>query len=125
MSDYIIKITPNHKPCMVSCPGKLSLEYMQRAVEGPIEIASLCRDLRSKYPELRMIVNEEGKLFDLRTNIIASLIHEYLLDMIAGPAILVIAESEELRPLTEAEAADVRETIEKLCSIEFEEDEEE
>ena len=123
MSDYIIKIEPNHRPHLVECDD-LTLEYMQTMVEGPIEVASLCRDLSCKYPELRMIVNEEGKLIDLLGNLIASVFHFVLRDMISGTAILVIADGEELRPMTEAEATDIRETIEHLFNIEFEEGEE-
>lgn len=120
MSEYIIKVEPGHMPCLVEC-NELTLEYMQTMVEGPIEVASLCRDLRSKYPELRMIVNEEGKLFELPGNLIASTFHYTLRDMIVGTALLVIAEGEELRPMTEAEATDVRETIERIYHINFEE----
>ena len=61
MSEYIIKIEPNHRPHLVECDD-LTLEYMQTMVEGPIEVTSLCCDLSCKYPDLRMIVNEEGKL---------------------------------------------------------------
>lgn len=124
MSEYIIKIEPNHRPRLVEC-DELTLEYMQSQVEGNIEVTGLCRDLQYKYPELRMIVNEEGKFFDLPGNLIASVFHFVLRDMIAGTAILVIAEGEELRPMTEAEANDIRETIEHIFNIEFEEGEEE
>ncbi|MBE6760381.1 MAG: DUF3846 domain-containing protein [Ruminococcaceae bacterium] len=124
MSEYIIKIEPNHRPRLVEC-GELTLEYMQTMVEGPIEVTSLCRDLSCKYPELRMIVNEEGKLFDLHGNLIASIFHFVLRDAILGTALMVIADGEELRPMTEAEATDIRETIENCFNIEFEEGEEE
>ncbi len=124
MSDYIIKIEPNHRPHLIEC-DELTLEYMQTVVEGPIEVTSLCSDLRSKYPDLRMIVNEESKLFELPGNLIASVLHYVLKDMILGSALLVIADGEDLRPMTEAEATDIRETIEHLFNIEFEEDEEE
>lgn len=124
MSEYIIKIEPNHRPHLVEC-GELTLEYMQTMVEGPIEVTSLCSDLSCKYPELRMIVNEEGKLFDLPYNAVASIVHDVLRGLIVGNAILVMADGENLRPLTEAEAVDIRDTIEQLYDIEFEEGEEE
>ena len=97
---------------------------MQTAVEGPIEVAALHRELHAKHPDLRMIANEEGRLFDLPYNAVASLAHDILRGLIVGPVILVIAEDEELRPMTEAEATDIRETIEQLYEIEFEEGEE-
>ena len=124
MYNYIIKIEPNHGPRLVECDD-LTLEYMQTMVEGPIEVTSLCRGLSCKYPELRMIANEEGKLFDLPYNAVASLAHDILRGLIVGPVILVIADGEELRPMTEAEVTDIRDTIESLYEIEFEEDEEE
>ena len=123
MSDYIIKIEPNHTPRLVEC-SELTLEYMQTVVEGPIEVTNLCRDLRWKHPQLRMVVNEEGKLFELPGNLIASVFHSVLRDMIAGSALLVIADGEELRPMTEEEATDIRETIEHWFDMEFEEGEE-
>lgn len=123
MSEYIIKIEPNHTPRLVEC-DELTLEFMQTMVEGPIEVTSLCRDLRYKYPDLRMIVNEEGKLFDLPGNLIASIFHYVLRDVILGTAILVIADGEELHPMTEVEATDIRETIERWFDMEFEEGEE-
>lgn len=120
MYNYIIKIDPEHMPRLVEC-GELTLEYMQTAVEGPIEVAALHRELHAKHPDLRMIANEEGKLFDLPYNAVASLAHDILRGLIVGPVILVIAEGEELRPMTEAEAAEIRDTIESLYEIEFEE----
>lgn len=124
MTNYIIKIDPEHMPHLVECE-ELTLEYMQTAVEGPIEVAALHRELHAKYPDLRMIVNEEGKLFDLPYNAMASIIHDVLRGLIVGAVILVIAEGEELRPMTEVEAADIRDTMERLYEIEFEEGEEE
>lgn len=121
--DYIIKIEPNHRPRLVEC-SELTLEYMQTVVEGPIEVANLCRDLRWKHPQLRMVVNEEGKLFELKGNLIASVFHHILRDPLVGNALLVIADGEELRPMTEEEATDIRETIENIFNIEFEEGEE-
>lgn len=121
MSNYIIRIDPGHMPRLVPCE-ELTLDFMQNAVEGNIEVTAMHRELRAKYPDLRMIVNEEGVLHGLPYNAVASLLHDILRGLILGRAILVVADGENLRPMTAAEATDIRETIEQLYDIEFEED---
>ena len=121
MSDYIIKIEPDHMPCLTACE-QLTLGYMQNVVGGNIEVTIPNSDLRAKYPELRIVVNEEGVLFDLPVNTIATLLHDILRGLIFGTAIMVIVEGEKLRPMTETEAVDIRDTIEQLWGeIRFEE----
>ena len=124
MSDYIIKIEPNHRPRLVECDD-LTLEYMQTMVEGDVEVTDACRDLQYKYPHLKTASNADGKFFGLEGNLVASILHSVAQGMIYGPALLIIEEDGERRPMTEAEATDIRETIEHIFNIEFEEGEEE
>ncbi len=124
MKDFIIKINPDHMPCLVEC-SKLTNEYIQTCVEGEFENALLNGDLRSLYPNLRMLVNEDRVLFDLPFNRVSTRFHDCLRGPLYGTAIMVIEEDNHCRPLTETEATDIRETIENLYDIEFEEGEEE
>ncbi|MBE6760507.1 MAG: hypothetical protein E7554_10590 [Ruminococcaceae bacterium] len=123
MSNYIVKIDPDHMPRLIEC-GELTNEYIQTCVEGEFENALLNGDLRSLYPNLRMLVNEDRVLFDLPFNRVSTQLHDCLRGPLYGTAIMVIEEDNRCRPLTEAEAADIREKIENLYDIEFEEGEE-
>ena len=120
MSDYIIKIEPDHMPCIVKCE-ELTNEHIQSFVECEFENALLNGDLRSLYPKLRMLVNEDRVLFDLPFNRVSTHFHDCLRGALYGTAIMVIEEDNDCRPMTEAEAAEVRDTIESLYEIEFEE----
>lgn len=124
MHNYIIKIDPEHMPRIVECGG-LTNDHIQTFVEGEFENALLNGDLRSLYPKLRMLVNEDRVLFDLPFNRVSTHFHDCLRGSLYGTAIMVIEEDNDCRPMTAAEVAEIRDTIESLYEIEFEEGEEE
>jgi len=123
MKDFVIKIEPGCKPRMVVC-AELTDEWIQTEVEGSYEVNKLCNDLRNKHPNIRLLVNEDGKLFDLKANVIATLLHDKILNIVYGAAIFVVVERGTYRPLSADEASALRETILSSYDIEFEEGEE-
>lgn len=120
---YIIEFAPCRPPKCKPC-GELTLEYMQNAVEGYIEVISLNNSIDERYSHLRMIVNEEGKMRYLLFNPIASVIYDMMHDLIFGNALIVAAESCDLRPLAKAEADEIIEYFGEIFNIavEYEED---
>ena len=59
---YVIKIEAVNNPVVVQCEKKLSLEFLQKAVDGNIETAPLRPCYSRLIPGILMIINENGKL---------------------------------------------------------------
>lgn len=114
----LIKIEPGKLPVQILAPDTLELEYLQSLVEGPIEPTPVMADLLEGCDSLIMLVNEEGKLFDLPFNTCGTVLSRCVLDPKLGPVALLAVEGEDFRPLTGKEADDVADIIEKVIDAE-------
>ena len=120
MNKYIVKIDPGEFPRVMSAPDELTLDYMQHTVARLIEVTPVWSDLACAVPGLIMIVNEEGKLFDLDANAYATIVSKHPLDTKHGTAIMAVREGENIRPLTEGEAQKLAALLSKWLQVEIE-----
>lgn len=124
MRNYIIKITPDHAPALVKAPETLTSDHIESIVEGDYICGVPHSDLKGIYPQLSLICNADGDLFELPSNEVATRLHKVLAGKIRGNAMMTFVKNGVPRPLTAAEATDIRETIEQLYDITFEEGDE-
>ena len=122
MSDYIIRIDPGHMPRLVESPEYLTSAHIESIVEGDYIFGVPHHDLKAKYPALSLIYNADGDLFELPSNEWATRLHKVVDSKVLGSAIVTFAKNGVPYPLTAVEATDIRDTIEQLYEIEFEED---
>lgn len=123
MSNYIIKIEPEHRPQLVD--GDRAREYIDEAFGPIVELSECCSALRGKHPGIRILSNDSIETenccpSNLIATVLRGLSHR---GEVFGAAILGIVEGSRFRPLTAAESTDIRDTIEQLYDIEFEEGE--
>lgn len=119
---YIIKIEPRKRPRAVPC-SELTLGFIQETVNGYIEIVYLHDKINERFPALRMVVNENGKLYGLPFNGCALIIYDMRIDLILGTAILAIDAGEDLRPMTAQEAEEISEYFKQVWHITVEQEE--
>jgi len=125
--NYIIKIISNRLPVLAETPVHLTSAHIESIVEGDYIFGVPHHDLKAKFPLLSLVFNadnandEEHRCFDLPFNELATRLHKVLAGGVYGSAILAFVAGGVPYPLTEAEATDIRETIERLCDISFEE----
>lgn len=68
--------------------ASIPLDLLQRCVGGYIEVVPPAR-LSHQFPDVRMVVNEEGKLRHLPLNILATYLFGNRSDVIVGDVVLV------------------------------------
>ena len=95
------------------CPGDcLSLEEMQKIVEGHIETVPTVMSTgwsKEKDVGLTLIINEEGKLLGMPVNRLATDMAYLFNDVIVGNAILIGTTDEDFIGLTKEAAENIME----------------
>ena len=124
MSDYIIKIEPNHHPCLIAAPD--DIEAYASKIVGKYDTVTVHNDLRAKYPSLRLIVSAQFSS-EMKENVYATKLRRALKEgrKVFGTALLIYVRSSLPFAMPEDEATDIREFVEWCYDIEFEEGEEE
>lgn len=112
MDRYVIVVAPGDEPVLLHCwPGdSLDLKEMQKIVEGHIETVPtiLAKEWsREEGVGTVLIVNEEGKLQNLRVNQWATDISALYNDVIVGNAILMGTTKEDFIGLTKEAAENI------------------
>lgn len=121
---YIIKLIPKRLPVLTEAPETLPPEYI-KSIVGEDYVSGVAHpQLRVKFPGLSVIQNTYRTLLELPVNEWATRLHNVLAGNIRGTAFLAFVENNSPRPMTEDEACDVRETIERLYAIDVEVSEE-
>lgn len=124
MSEYIIKIEPNHRPRLIAAPD--DIEAYASEIVGKYDTVTVHNDLRAKYPGLRLIISAQP-CPEKEFNSCATMLRRFLKGgrKVFGTALLFYVRSSLPLAMPEDEATDIREFIEWCYDIEFEEGEEE
>ena len=95
--------------------GRDLLNELQQAVDGYIEVVNLRPDLPLPS-DLCMVINEDGKLWGLPTNVAASILYDSFRahDRIVGTAVLLRRSADDLQPLTQLDVLRIAETIQDM-----------
>lgn len=119
---YIIKIQPGHGPRLEECPKYLTDEYLQAAVDGRLIWHTLPhRSLIAKHLFIEMLGDIEGERRGKAENVYASQLHCISSPPIFGDVVMLKNEQGDFLPFTELEATALRDDIEQLYNLEFEE----
>lgn len=87
-----------------------TLQWMQQQVNGPIEVVTL-----PHWPDVIMLINEEGKLRNLQPNIIATIMAGLApYDFAVGSAVLLKTAGEDFAGLSFDEAITLLNTLESV-----------
>jgi len=110
---YVVKITASPDMATVlKTNSDLSLEFLQKQVGGLIQV------IKTDFPKVLMILDEEGKLKRKRVNLTATNIGNLpLYDCIVGDVLLVKDKGTDMAVFTEEEANELMNELSR-CSDE-------